>query len=229
MREHRKRRILETVTAILLVVTTLALTGFTSEAKTTKKTKKSTKTAATAKKTTAATTSKTASYKLTIPAALITGSNVTVTVTGTVQATDDGLYHLYAQQPYESGVQGTEVANAAAAQTQTFTFALNNNSASSMLFKKFVVVGAVGGKLTQLSNAQYITNPEAIAAKAAARYDGGGKKGVLLSAHLIDRTDYLTDLGIDQITYNLPVGNLMTDPSLGFESYTYNGKTYSSF
>ena len=227
MREHRKRRILETVTAILLVVTTLALTGFTSEAKTTRKTaKKSTKTAATVKKTTAATTSKTASYKLTIPAALITGSNVTVTVTGTVQATDDGLYHLYAQQPYESGIQGTEVANATAAQTQTFTFALNNNSASSMLFKKFVVVGAVGGKLTKLSNAQYITNPEAIAAKAAARYDGGGKKGVLLSAHLIDRTDYLTDLGIDQITYNLPVGNLMTDPSLGFESYTYNGKTY---
>ena len=225
MSKHRTRRILTTAIAVLLAVTTLGFLALPAQAKTKKKTTAK-KTTTTSKKKSTTTTSTTASYKLTIPAALITRSNVTVTVTGPVQATDDGLYHLYAQQPYESGVQGTEVANAAAAGTQTFAFALNSNSADSMLFRKFVVVGAVGGKLTQLSNAQYITNPEAIAAKAAPRYDGGGKKGVLLSAHLIDRTDYLTDLGVDQITYNLPIGNLMTDPSLGFESYTYNGKTY---
>ncbi|MCH4032699.1 MAG: DUF5722 domain-containing protein [Lachnospiraceae bacterium] len=224
MSKHRTRRILTTAIAVLLAVTTLGFLALPAQAKTKKKTTK--KTTTTSKKKSTTTTSTTANYKLTIPAALITGSDVTVTVTGNVVATDDGLYHLYAQQPYESGVQGTEVANAAAAQTQTFTFALNNNSANSMLFKKFVVVGTVGGTLTQLSNAEYITNPEAAAPKAAARYDGNGKKGMLLSAHLIDRVDYLTDLGVDQITYNLPIGNLMTDPSLGFESYTYNGKNY---
>jgi hypothetical protein len=43
-----------------------------------------------------------------------------------------------------------------------FTFALGKNTGNSNLFKKFTVVAIRGGVPTQVSNACYITNPEAV-------------------------------------------------------------------
>ena len=55
-----------------------------------------------------------------------------------------------------SGVQGTEVAKAPAGATAVFTFPLGNNTAASMLYKKFTVVGVSSGALKDLSNDMYI-------------------------------------------------------------------------
>ncbi len=209
-------RALSAVLAGALVIGSLVMPGAGISAQAAKKTKKQTK-----KVTAVAPVPK---NPVTVAAALIQGDQVVVTATsGKVPATDDGIYHLYAQEVYESGVQGVEIAQAPAAANAVFQFPLAKNTAKSNLYKKFTVVTVSGGALKEVSNAQYITNPEATTEKMAPRYDGRGKKGLLLEAHLINRTDYLQDLGIHQITYNLPIGNLCQNGNL---KYNYNGKTY---
>lgn len=95
----------------------------------------------------------------TLNSAVIQGNQVVVTGTASV-ASEDGILHLYAQNPYESGAQGIEVAQAPNG-TASFTFSLNKNSANSNLFKKFTVVAIQNGIPTAVSNSVYITNPEA--------------------------------------------------------------------
>ena len=138
--------------------------------------------------------------------ALIQGNQVVVTGTSSV-VSEDGILHLYAQNPYESGAQGIEVAQAPNG-TASFTFSLNKNSANSNLFKKFTVVAIQNGVPTAVSNSVYITNPEASATHTAARRDGG-IKGILPAAQLLSASN-LTDLGVQQATYNLLLGRITT-------------------
>lgn len=174
-------------------------------------------------KTTAA--ASTASY--TISKAVIAGSNVAVTASGSA-TTADGLIHLYAFEPFEGGTAGSavsggkEVAQASAGATAAFSFALAKNSANSNLFKKFAVVGNVNGALVQLSGYHYITNPEACATHTTGRLYHG-KKGIIPSSTMLGTND-MQALGIQQISYNLNLGQLVTG---GGVNYTYNGKTYS--
>ena len=69
-----------------------------------------------------------------LSSALIQGNQVVVTGTCSVSS-EDGVLHLYAQAPYESGAQGLEVAQAPNG-TATFAFPLNKNTANSNLYKK---------------------------------------------------------------------------------------------
>ncbi len=209
-----KTRLISLLTAVTLAAGTLApLPVCAAKSKSSKKTsaKKTTTT-----KTTAATNA------VTLSSVVIQGSNVVVTATGAA-ATDDGIYHLYAQDPAMSGVQGAEVAQAPAGATAVFTFPLGNNTAASMLYKKFTVVGVSSGALKDLSNDMYILNPEAVATHTTARYDGG-KKGLLPAAETIRDTSTLKAMGVKQITYNLPVGDMISGGGVNF---TYNGKNYA--
>ena len=155
----------------------------------------------------------------TLNSAVIQGNQVVVTGTASV-ASEDGILHLYAQNPYESGAQGIEVAQAPNG-TASFTFSLNKNSANSNLFKKFTVVAIQNGIPTAVSNSVYITNPEAAATHTAARRDGG-IKGILPAAQLLNANN-LTDLGVHQATYNLLLGRITTGGGI---DYQYNGKTW---
>ncbi len=157
---------------------------------------------------------------VTVSSALISGGNVVVATAGSA-ASDDGVLHLFAQSPEEGGAQGTEVA-AMPAGSNAFTFALNKGSANSNLFKKFVVMAVRGGTFVPVSNAMYITNPEAVATHSAARKTPG-KKGILPAGEWMNNGS-LQDLGISQITYNLHLGDLCRG---GGVNYEYNGKTYS--
>ena len=156
----------------------------------------------------------------TLNSALIQGNQVVVTGTSSV-ASEDGILHLYAQAPYESGVQGVEVAQAPNG-TATFSFPLNKNTANSNLFKKFTIVAIQNGVPTAVSNSVYITNPEACATHTAARRDGA-IKGILPAAQLLNANN-LTDLGVHQATYNLLLGRITTGGGI---NYQYNGKTWS--
>lgn len=162
---------------------------------------------------------------VTLSTATIAGTNVVVIgKADSVISSDDGMYYLIAQNFSEAGAAGTNVAKVAAGTAVQFTFALGNNTANSNLYKRFVVAVKRGGVLTPVSNTRCITNPEAVAAHTAARHDGG-KKGILPAASMIDTND-LTNLGVNQITYNLPVGDLCSSGG-GSIPFTYNGKTYS--
>ncbi len=153
--------------------------------------------------------------------ATIQGSNVVVASAGDYSG-DDGLYYLYAQQPYESGVQGINVATAPAASGTTFTLPLGYNTPASNLNKKFQLAVRKNGAMVPVGSAIFITNPEAAATHTWPRRDFG-KKGILPAAELLDNND-LTDLGVKQITYNVPLGKLTTG---GGVNYTYNGKVYT--
>ena len=158
-----------------------------------------------------------------LTAALISGDQVIVT--GSISTlSEDGILHLYAQETYESGTEGTEVAQTVNGGT-TWTFALNYNTANSMLNKKFTVVVLQNGVLTAVGNSVYITNPEAVATHTSTRMDNG-IKGILPAAELINE-NYLSDLGVQQATYNLLLGRIVSNASGGDTiAYTYNGKTY---
>ncbi len=155
-----------------------------------------------------------------VKTALIQGGNVVVATQGSASSSD-GLYHLYAQEVYQSGTQGTEIAQAPAAAGAAFAFPLNKNTADSNLFRKFQLVVLQNGVPTAVGNAKFITNPESAATHTAKRHDAG-KKGLLPAAALL-HGNQLNALGIRQITYNLPIGNLCNGSGV---SYTYNGKTY---
>jgi hypothetical protein len=157
--------------------------------------------------------------------ASISGSNVVIkATTSSVPSSADGLYHLYAQNVYDTGVKGTEVASATVGTSATFTVALNNNSANSMLYKKFVVATSQSGVMTQVSNAAYIANPEALATHTVARVQAG-KKGIIPESTMIHSGDIVT-LGIDQCSYNLLMSQLLNKSGAQI-TYNYNGKTYS--
>ncbi|MBQ6363748.1 MAG: hypothetical protein IJI62_07060 [Lachnospiraceae bacterium] len=158
---------------------------------------------------------------VTVTSAVIAGGEVVVQTSGQTTS-DDGILHLYAQQPYEAGVQGVEVAQAAAGVNAAFRFPLNKNTPASNLYKKFTVVAIRGGVPTPVSNAMYIMNPEACAPRFAARRDGS-KKG-LLPEQGASNPSLLTNMGVHQIIWNLPVGNLCSGGGI---NYNYNGKVYS--
>lgn len=212
-----------------LVAGSLALpgAGFSAEAAK-KSSKKSTKTTTTtttavANSTAAAATTQTPTWPLNLNAT-INGSNVVITVnTGTVPATDDNIYHLYVQNIWENGTQGTEKQQQPAGTTATFTLPLNKDSADSLLYKKFTVVSNVGGVLTQLSNTGFITNPEAIATKTQSR-DDSGFRGILPdSGMIVNGLGSIKAIGATEMSYNL-----FTSQFLGSGiSYKFQGKTYN--
>lgn len=155
--------------------------------------------------------------------AAIAGANVFVqTSTNAVPATDDGLYHLMAQEVYQTGAQGVEVATAPAGPGTSFTFPLNKYTPQSNLCKKFTVCVKQGGVLQPVSGSRYITNPEAGAPHTVPRSDGG-KKGILPAAALIGKDAGLKDLGIKQCTYNVLLGSFCAGKGYPF---LYNGKYY---
>lgn len=236
MKRSKFKGILGAVLAAALVAGSLFLpgTGVTSEAaksskKTTaaatksskKSTKKATATTTAAAADTATVTTPTWPVQLN---ASINGTNVVITATaGTVPATDDAIYHLYVQNIWENGTQGTEKLQQPAGNNATFTLPLAKDSAESLLFKKFTVVSNVGGVLTQLSNTAFITNPEAVATKTQAR-DDSGFKGILPdSAMIVNGFSSVTQMGATEISYNLPVSTFLGS---GIQ-YKFQGKTYN--
>ena len=155
-----------------------------------------------------------------VAGAMIEDGNVVVASTG-ITATDDGIYHLFAQFPYESGTQGVEVAQAPAGEGAVFVFPLMKDTPHSYLCRKFTLVVWQGGKLRQVGGYRYISNPEVLSASPRRRLDYG-KKGLLISSELFERLEF-ADLGIRQITYNVPIGNLCNGGGVPF---IYNGKQH---
>ena len=159
----------------------------------------------------------------------IEGSDVAVTVkSDRIVLSDDGLYHIYAQDMTQGGAEGEEVASCPAPEDTdlpaelTVRFPLGKDTASSNLLRRFYAGVMSGGETVAVSTARYIGNPEACADRTAARNDHG-KKGILPAAALI-RQDGLRDLGVQQAIYNLTLGSICAGSGI---NYVYNGKTYS--
>ena len=167
------------------------------------------------------------------------GTVVATARAGRIYLTDDDRYYLYAQEMYESGSTGRQVASlevsaleeaiqAAGDSGETagssfeFRFPLNLNTADSNLYRRFFVGVSYQGERVVMSAKKFIENPASCAVRAAARNDHG-KKGILPAAALI-RSNGVAALGAQQAIYNMTLGSICAGSGI---NYTYNGKTYS--
>ncbi len=164
-----------------------------------------------------------AATTMTIATCQIAGSNVVVTATGTVAASDDGNYYLFALQPYETAIGNRTDYCAVAPKTATvqMTTTLDLNTAASKIYARFEIAVLSGGKYVSVSNDFYITNPEAAATAAAAAYPTATKKGLTLDAR---NWPDLVELGCGYTLYELDMSQFY---NVGGLDYVYNGKTYS--
>ena len=144
-------------------------------------------------------------------------------------SSDDEQYHLIAQDVWQEGTAGTEVAQISLEELEEseetafqVTVPLGKNSASSNLFRRFLLAVEQDGELHAISRPRYIENPSACATKYMTRNDHG-KKGILPAAATL-RSNSLASLNCKQALYNMRLGDLCSG---GGVSYTYNGRTYS--
>lgn len=163
-----------------------------------------------------------AAQSMTIVQCAIVGDQVTVIAQGTPAASDDGMYYLFALQPYEGaiGARTDFCASAPAGGAVQFATPLELNTATSKLFCKFVVAAKQGGVYVPISNVVYITNPEAVAI-AGAGQPARSQKGIIVDSRF---TTDLVDLNCGYAAY-IMYANMFFEGS--GVSYTFNGKNYS--
>lgn len=161
-----------------------------------------------------------------ISSCLVSGSDVVCEIkAGSVPSSDDGRYYVYANEVYEDGPTGKVVAKVDAGKSVSVTFPLNYNTEESNLSRKFLIAMKKGGRMVQVSDEHYITNPEALAAYTTPRMNVG-IKGILPDVTKISNGE-LTELSVQQVVYNLSVDTICSDASVpGVIPFTYNGKTY---
>lgn len=157
---------------------------------------------------------------------LISGSDVVCQLSASsVPSSDDGKYYVYADEVYEDGTAGTIVASVKSDKSVSVSFPLNYNTAESNLSKKFLIAVKSGGQMVQVSDEHYITNPEAMAQFTTARMSVG-IKGILPDVTKV--TDgSLQELGIQQVVYNLNLGDICSAATVpNALPFNYNGTTY---
>lgn len=161
-----------------------------------------------------------------ISSCVISGSDVVCQLKASgIPSSDDGKYYVYADEVYQDGPVGSVVASVKAGTSVSVSFPLNYNTDQSNLSRKFLIAVKRNGQMVQVSDEHYITNPEAIAAYTSARQDRG-IKGILPDVTRVSNGE-LQDLGIQQIVYNMDIGEICANASVpGAIPFDYNGRTY---
>ena len=109
-----------------------------------------------------------------INSATIAGENVVVNISASdLPSSDDGVYYLFAEKPYQTAPAGNPVATAAVGPSASFAFPLGYQTASCHLYDKFQVAVRQGGNFVSVTGARYITNPEALATSSPGRRNNG--------------------------------------------------------
>lgn len=167
-----------------------------------------------------------AGRSVSIDSCLISGTDVVCQLSaGSVPASDDGKFYVYADEVFQDGTTGSVVATVDAGASVSVSFPLNYNTAESNLSRKFIIAVKQGGQMVQVSDEHYITNPEAIAAYTSGRMDNG-IKGILPDLTKSSKAE-VQELGIKQVVYNMAVDDICSAESVpGAIPFTYNGTTY---
>lgn len=148
-----------------------------------------------------------------------------------IPESDDKYYYLFDMNTYDTDISqdSTYLDRTYKDDLVEMTASLNYNSASSRLYKKFVLAIKKDGEYLTLNTPQYITNPEAIAKYTNVYQTPLSKKGLLVDPNKL-RGSELDDLGVKQAAYNIPVARILgptTNSAYPSIHYTYNGKTYT--
>ncbi|MGN0308044.1 MAG: DUF5722 domain-containing protein [Lachnospiraceae bacterium] len=160
-----------------------------------------------------------------IEACLISGEEVVCHLKATqVPAGDDGLYYLYSNEVFQDGPTGSIAATVECGADVTVSFPLQHNTPQSNLSRKFLVAVKQGGRMIQVSDEHYITNPEAAAVYTAVPMEAG-IKGLLPDGDITGAE--IKELGISQVVYNMPLDNICVNgDTAGAIPFSYNGQTW---
>jgi len=144
-------------------------------------------------------------------------------------ASDDDNLYLLEMNMYDTGVsqEAGYLTSAAKAEEISLSAAVNENSADSRLYSKFVVAVKLDGEYVPLCEPQYITNPEVLSAYREEYPQRDSIKGILVDPMRVDQLD---ELNVNHAAYNIPIGNILGETTNGLYPtihYTYNGKTYA--
>lgn len=144
-------------------------------------------------------------------------------------ASDDDNLYLLEMNMYDTEVsqEAGYLVSAEKAEEISLSAAVNENSADSRLFSKFVVAVKLDGEYVPLCEPQYITNPEALSAYREAYPQRDSIKGILVDPMRVDQLD---ELNVNHAAYNIPIGNILGETTNGLYPtihYTYNGRTYA--
>ncbi|MBR7016104.1 MAG: RICIN domain-containing protein [Lachnospiraceae bacterium] len=155
-------------------------------------------------------------------------NTVTVKASGAVQPSDDGRAYLFAVEPYRSVLTGTSpVASTALSSNVTLTAGLNRTSSASLLQKKLYVAIKQNGLYKIISNAFYITNPEAAATNTAAfpTPARNTKKGLKMG---VGEYNDAAALKCSHAIVDLPIETFFRQ-SGDVTRYNYEGQTYTFY
>ncbi len=167
-----------------------------------------------------------AAQSVTIHQCIISGTNQITVVAAAPAAvpSDDNNYYLFELKPYQNEIGNRQdfCATAVKEGTVTFVTTLDQGTAVSKLFSKFIVAVKSGNVFRPVSQEFYITNPEAIATHTAVNPVTTSIKGITAdNAGIMS----LADLGVQHASYELAIDRFFL-PGAGVP-YTYNGKAYS--
>ena len=140
------------------------------------------------------------------------------------ESDDDKLYLF--QLPTFETTHGTDyVATAGKWENGFFLF----NLTTSRLYDKYVIAVKKDGAFLDISRGHYITNPEAIAQYNYAYPEATSIKGLIVDPGKVGGNE-LSNLGVKQAAYNIPLGYILgptSHPNWPTIYYNYNGKTYA--
>lgn len=161
----------------------------------------------------------------TISQCIISGGNqITVVAAADGVPSDDGNLYLFEMKPYQNSISGRSdfCAVTPNAPTVTFVTTLDQGTANSKLYSKFVVAAVQGGAFVPVSQEFYITNPEVLATHTAVNPVPLSIKGITAdNAAMVS----MPDLGVQHASYEMAIDRFFQPgPAL---PYNYNGKTYN--
>lgn len=163
---------------------------------------------------------------------VISGSDqviVRASFDGRMNGSADGICYLAALETWEETVTDSKIAGqCSAATSMTFFLPLNKGTEESLLYKKFVLcLKRSSGKYVKISNAAYLTNPEALANYHYKFPTAISKKGLQVNLDMLDDAE---DLGVKHAAINLVLNPLLAYSSEENEStsysYRFEGETY---
>lgn len=156
---------------------------------------------------------------------LLEGDQVVMILnTGQLPSSDDDLFYIYSNEVFQDGPTGEIAATVPMTKQATVSFPLQYNTPQSHLSRKFLVAVKSQGKMIQVSNEHYLTNPEVMAAYTLVPIPAG-IKGILGDGEL--RDGQLQELGVDQVVYNMLLDELcVLEGTPEAIPFGYNGQIY---
>ena len=143
-------------------------------------------------------------------------------------ASSDEFYYLFAQDGFQTNLKKQKpVAKLPKKKTMNFSVLLSDDTADSLLQKKFTLAVKSGSRYKAISSSRYITNPQKTAKVSYAYPEVGTKKGLQFNATMMAD---VKELGVKRVAYNFILSDFFASEGEKNEndslSYEYQGQTY---